>query len=104
MSLYDLSIDEARARQWIQDVYSEVNSVELVLAKIVKAQQEMPGDGDSVIAAIDKTAETCNTVWKTMIKAFKESCGFIEEAIMRYAKAGVAAKEAFEETAKKVGY
>lgn len=104
MNGYDVSIDEARARVWMSDVYAEIGNVNMVLGRIATAQQEMPGENDSIMAAIEKTGNAAAALWKNMNHAFEESCNFMEEAIKRYAAVGSKIKESFEEQSKSLGY
>ena len=104
MGIYDVSIDEARAKIWMMDVYTEIGNVELVLDKIAAAQQEMPGENDSIMAAIEKTGKASQTLWKTMNNVFKESCRLLEDAIKRYGAVGSKIVSDFEDHSKKLGY
>lgn len=104
MSIYDVSIDEARARVWIMDVYTEINAVNNVLERISGAQKEMPGENDSIMSVIVKTGEATGNLWKTMTRAFQDSCNFVEDAIKRYGTVGSQVVESFEEQRKKLGY
>ena len=82
----DISIEEAKAQQWILDVKNELNSVENLLTKIANTCQTIPGDDDDIMKGIEKTATNLNNVWNQMTSGFKNATNEISKAIKEIEK------------------
>ena len=49
MANYDLSIDQARAEKWKNDVDVEIERVQELLKKVAAIQMTIPGDDDPIM-------------------------------------------------------
>ena len=85
-----ISIDEAKAQQWILDVQNELRLVETVLSKVAEAQQTIPESNDEIMKSIVATFETLNKKWTDMCSGFNEATGIIGNVIQ---KIGTAAED-----------
>lgn len=82
----DISIDEARAQQWILDVRNELALVEQVLEKVSKACTTTPAETDDILKEISKTGEDLNSYWNKMCSGFNKATSNIENAIKTIGK------------------
>lgn len=82
----DISIDEARAQQWILDVRNELALVEQVLEKVSKACTTTPAETDDILKGIAKTGEDLNSHWNQMCSNFQKATSNIENAIKKIGK------------------
>lgn len=79
----DISIDEAKAKQWILDVKNELSSVETVLKNVTTACTTVPGEDDDIMKGIVSTGETLRSFWDQMCNGFKSATDFISESITK---------------------
>ena len=84
----DLSIDEAKAKQWIQDVNDEINSVEAILQKVTAASVAIPGEDDSIMNGIEGLCKTLSSFWDNMCKGFRTAENKLEELVNLIGKTG----------------
>lgn len=54
---YDLSIDQARAEKWKNDVDVEIERVQELLKKVAAIQMTIPGDDDPIMQGITNVCE-----------------------------------------------
>lgn len=83
----DISIEEAKAREWILDVKNELYSVEEVLKNVTTACVTVPGDDDDIMKGIVSTGETLRNFWDQMCNGFKSATDLISNAISEIGKA-----------------
>ena len=79
----DISIEEAKAQQWILDVKNELASVEMILKKVSTACATVPGEDDDIMKGIVSTAETLRGFWDQMCSGFQSATKLIQEAISK---------------------
>lgn len=91
----DISIDEAKAKQWIVDSTSEINAVEIILTNVASAVSTVAGSDDTIMEGIYKVGTKMESVWKKLCNAIKESSSYIEESITKIVAAG---QEVIDET------
>lgn len=99
----DLSIDEARAQIWINDVNSELELVRGVLKKTNTAITTIPTEDDTIFQGIRKVGQTLGNVWDKVCNAFDQSKDFIGKAIQNAATAGQELAEGAQSLATKFG-
>lgn len=71
--MLDISVDEAKAKAWIDDVTAELEAVEKVLEKVRGSLTESAGEDDTIMNGIYKVGQTMETVWTGMCKGFRTS-------------------------------
>jgi len=79
----DISIDEAKAKIWLDDVNAELEAVEGVLAKVTQSFTTPAGSGDSIMDGIYKVGTTMETTWNELCKGFKSAYNNIVESVKR---------------------
>ena len=79
----DISIDEAKAKIWMDDVRNEINAVEAILKKVNGALTTVAGDDDSIMQGIYKVGTTMESVWTSMCNGFKSAHSILEEALTK---------------------
>ena len=77
----DISIEEAKAKQWILDVKNELSSVETVLRNVTTACVTVPGEDDDIMKGIVSTGETLKNFWDQMCNGFKNATDLISKSI-----------------------
>lgn len=83
----DLSIDEARAKQWMQDVDQEIEEVEALLKLVSQARSSIPGEDDTIMEGIISTCEALNDFWTQMCNGFKSASKSLTSVIENIGKA-----------------
>lgn len=68
----DISIEEAKAKMWIEDVNAELDAVERILNKVNESLSTVAGDDDTIMDGIVKIGNKMEEVWNEMCKKFKE--------------------------------
>ena len=76
MANYDLSIDQARAEKWKNDVDVEIERVQELLKKVAAIQMTIPGDDDPIMQGITNVCENLESFWTSMIKGFRRLLSF----------------------------
>lgn len=84
----DISIDEAKAKVWIDDVKSEITEVEGVLKKVTTAVTTAPGEDDDIMQGIESTCQVLSDFWTRMCQGFKSAGSAMTETIERIQKSG----------------
>jgi len=79
----DISIDEAKAKIWMEDVNSELAAVESILKKVNGALTTVAGSDDSIMNGIYKVGTTMESAWNTMCTNFKSAQSKLAEAISK---------------------
>lgn len=77
----DISIDEAKARAWINDVNSEIIQVESILANVGNEITNVIDDDDPIMVGIEKYGKEMQDVSGTMVKEFKSAMNNVEDAV-----------------------
>lgn len=77
----DISIDEARARQWIEDVNVEIENVEAVLKRVAEVSTTVPGEDDVIMNSIESTCRALSDFWGTMCSGFKKASKSIANVV-----------------------
>lgn len=79
----DISIDEAKAKIWMDDVNSELNAVESILRKVNGALTTVAGSDDSIMNGIYKVGVAMENAWTIMCNNFKSAQSKVAEAISK---------------------
>lgn len=79
----DISIDEAKAKIWMDDVNSELNAVESILRKVNGALTTVAGSDDSIMNGIYKVGVAMENAWAIMCNNFKSAQSKVAEAISK---------------------
>lgn len=101
--MYDLNIDEARAKHWIDDVNNEIEIVKNLLMKVSTATDLKPEDEDSIVSGIKHTCDIMQESWKNMCKGFSDASENISNAIQKMVKATTESVEIIESVGRNVG-
>ena len=86
MANYDLSIDQARAEKWKNDVDVEIERVQELLKKVAAIQMTIPGDDDPIMQGITNVCENLESFWTSMIKGFRSASSEVDTAIQKIGK------------------
>lgn len=82
----DISIEQAKAQQWILDVKTELVEIEKILNNVSNTLQDIPREGDDIINGIVATGQVMHDVWSQMCNGFKEATDSIMEGIDQIGK------------------
>ncbi len=88
MGDYDVSIDEAKAKQWIQDVNDEIDSVQSILSKVNAASIAVPGEDDSIMMGIEGLCKNLSNFWDNMFKGFRTAENKLQELVEMVGRTG----------------
>lgn len=77
----DISIDEAKAKIWLDDVNAEIDAVEGILKKVNSSVTTPAGSDDSIMKGIEKIGVAMENAWTAMCNHFKQSQSKLKEAI-----------------------
>lgn len=99
----DISIDEARAKMWIQEVDEEIRDVEALLRKINQAASSIPGEDDDIMKGIEATCNTLNDFWTKMCNGFKSAGKSLTSVIDSLGKAASSVIEDINAVKSKIG-
>jgi cytochrome c556 len=83
----DISIDEAKAKMWIDDVNAELDAVETILHKVNNSLATPVGEDDSIMEGISKVGEAMESAWTEMCRQFKEAQAKLPEVVNKIVKA-----------------
>ncbi len=83
----DLSIDEARAKVWMEDVNQEIEEVEALLKQINRAASAIPGEDDVIMQNIESTCNVLTDFWNQMCNGFKSANKSLASIIENIGKA-----------------
>ena len=80
---YDISLDQAKAITWINDVEVEFIRVKGILDRVNSICEDVPATDmdDPIISGIDKTSQLCNGAWTALNKVFKTSTNNLKSAM-----------------------
>lgn len=95
----DISIKEAQAKQWVDEVNAEIDRVKVILQKVTEASIAVPGEDDTIMNGIESTCRNLENAWKSMFDRFKQASGKMMELIELLARE---ARE-LEEKARSIG-
>lgn len=99
----DISINEAKAKIWIDDVNHELEQVESILKKVNASLTTTAGSGDSIMEGIYKVGMAMETAWTAMCNNFKSAQELIKNAVDVLGKTGVTIIDEAEALRNKVG-
>lgn len=100
---YDLNIDEARAKHWIEEVNHEIALVKELLIKVSTASTTTPQEEDDIMRGIQNTCDIMQGFWKNMCKGFSDATGAISNAIQEMVKATTESVENINSVGRNVG-
>lgn len=86
-SMQSMSIDEAKAQQWIHEVNSEIELVEELLRKVNQVSTTSVVADDTIMQGIYNTCNILQESWNRMCDRVKKSTGIIQSAIKLVAPA-----------------
>ena len=95
----DITIKEAQAKQWVEDVNDEIESVRVILQKVTAASIAVPGEDDTIMNGIESTCRNLESAWKSMFDRFKQTSSKMMQLIDLIARE---ARE-LEEKARSIG-
>lgn len=99
----NLSIDEARAKAWIEEVNSELKMVTEITDKMTEVILSDPAKDDSIIKTFVGWGEKLNNCWSNISKGYR-TCGDIMVSTINKIVTAVQEKLAqLEELANRVG-
>lgn len=78
---YDLNIDEARAKDWIEGVNHEIALVKELLTKVSDASSTTPQEEDDIMKGIASTCTTMRTFWDKMCDGFEKTSNKLWDAV-----------------------
>lgn len=90
----DISIDEAKAKIWMDDVNAELAAVRSLLKKVNMANADVAGSDDTIMEGIYKVGVAMGNAWDKMCNVFDEVSGKITDGI---SKLGHAVQHVVEE-------
>ena len=77
----DISIEEAKAKVWLDDVNNELNEVEVILNKVNTCLTTVIGSDDTIMAGICNIGTAMENAWGNMCKAFKNVQGSVGKVL-----------------------
>lgn len=83
----DLSIDEAKAKMWVDDVAAELKDVEVILKNVSGSLTTPIVAEDTIMQGIYNVGTSMENAWTTLCNEFVESTGKIAEAVSQIGKA-----------------
>lgn len=83
----DLSIDEAKAKMWVDDVAAELKDVEVILKNVSGALTTPIVAEDTIMQGIYNVGTSMETSWTTLCNEFVDSTEKIAEAVSQIGKA-----------------
>jgi len=99
----NLSIDEAKAKAWIEDVKNELEEVRVITKNLTEVITSDPAQDDAVIKVFLGWGEKLNNCWTTMATGYR-TCGEIMTGTINKIVTAVREKMAqLEELASRVG-
>ena len=100
---YDLNIDEARAKMWIDDVNHEITLVKDLLTKVSTASTTTPQEEDDIMKGIASTCTTMRTFWDKMCDGFGKTIDKLKDAVTNMVNATNQRVEDVQSVERKVG-
>lgn len=100
---YDLNIDEAKAKYWIEDVNHEIALVKELLTKVSDASTTTPQEEDDIMKGIASTCTTMRTFWDKMCDGFGKTIDKLKDAVTNMVNATNQAVEDAKTVENKVG-
>ena len=79
----DISIDEAKAKIWMDDVNSELSAVRALLKKVNMANAEVAGSDDTIMEGIYKVGVAMGNAWDKMCNIFDDAGSKIKEGLTK---------------------
>ena len=73
MENLDISIDEAKAKIWMQDVNTELAAVRALLEKVNAATVEVAGSDDTIMNGIYNVGVAMGNAWTKMCSVFDQA-------------------------------
>lgn len=83
----DISIDEAKAKLWVDDVNAELDAVKEILNRVEESLSTVAGDEDSIMEGIYQVGKAMERVWNEMCNRFRTAQGMLSEGISKIVKA-----------------
>ena len=84
--MMDMSIDEAKAKIWIDDVNAEISAVRTLLRKVNNANSTIAGVDDSIMDGIYTVGTALESAWTKMCNSFDEAQSKLVEAVAKIGK------------------
>lgn len=84
--MMDMSIDEAKAKIWMDDVNAEINAVRVLLKKVNTANSTVAGVDDSIMSGIYTVGTALESAWTKMCNSFDEAQSKLAQAIAKIGK------------------
>lgn len=101
--MYDLNIDEARAKIWIDDVNNEITIVKDLLTKVSTVSTTTPQEEDDIMKGIASTCTTMRYFWDKMCDGFGKTINLLKDAVTNMVNATNQAVEDAKTVENKVG-
>lgn len=77
----DISIEEARAKAWINDVNAEIIQVESILQKVGNELTTVVDEDDPIMKGIETYGKEMTEVSENMVKEFKSAMDTVQDAV-----------------------
>lgn len=94
--MVDLSIDEAKAKIWLDDVISELDDVEVVLKNVTKALTTPIQSEDTIMKGIYNVGTSMEDAWTSLCNDFAKSVSDVGEAIAQVGPVVIGLKDWLE--------
>lgn len=94
-----MTIDEAKADAWIEEVETQVQLAEEILQDISRDCYSDPADGDTILEGIQNVAKTAETVWSNVNSAFNTVTKNLKDTLSAIKNAVEKATEKIEDAA-----
>lgn len=85
----DISLEEAQAKIWIDDVEAELKAVEEILKSVRNALGDPAGSDDSIMNGIYTVAQAMENAWDKMCNTFKEAHDLTKQAVQKIFEKGL---------------
>lgn len=99
MSDLRMTIDEAKADMWIEEVENQINLAESILRDIARDCYQDPSEDDTILRGIKTVAENAENAWNEVIGAFNTVTKNLRSTIKSIKDAVQRAQEKIEEAA-----
>jgi uncharacterized protein Yka (UPF0111/DUF47 family) len=81
MAEKDISLDQAKAENWVKDVRNEITAVRTLLTTLDKDLMATPEEKDTIMKGIQETSQALESHWNKMLEGFDQAGDKINEAI-----------------------
>ena len=102
--MMDISIDEAKAKIWMDDVNAEIEAVRNLLKQVNTANCTVAGSDDTIMDGIYNVGTALESSWTRMCNSFDEAQEKVAETISHISKTVINVLEDIDSIKSKIGF